>query len=147
MKRECRGALKAFKKMRLHLIGIYFILETDIVVLVAQLNKAVTDLPGSLLTCWIAWMRLFDFEVKFIPGKKNTAADRLLRRRQLPSDNIDEANEVNIDNWIATELNTVSVILVKKYLKAPKVFLSSAQRAKPLGREYSPASQYIARFL
>jgi hypothetical protein len=34
-KREYRGALKAFKKIRLYLISIYFILETNIVVLIA----------------------------------------------------------------------------------------------------------------
>jgi len=146
-KRECRGALKAFKKMRSHLIGVHFILETDAAVLVAQLNKAATDLPGSLLTRWIAWMRLFDFEVKFIPGKKNTAADGLSRRRRTPSDDVDEAHEVDIDDWIATELNTVSVMRVKKPSRTTKTFLSPAQEEMPLGKEYSPASQRIARFL
>jgi hypothetical protein len=31
-------------------MSIYFILETNTIVLIAELNKAVTDLPSSLLT-------------------------------------------------------------------------------------------------
>jgi ribonuclease HI len=66
MKREYRGALKALKKMRSYLISVHFILKTDATILVAQFNKAVTDLPSALLIHWITWIRLFDFEVKFI---------------------------------------------------------------------------------
>ena len=48
-KRECRGILKALQKLRHHLYGVHFILETDANTLVAQLNKAVTDLLKALL--------------------------------------------------------------------------------------------------
>jgi ribonuclease HI len=53
-KRECRGVLKALKKCRGWLYGVKFLLETDANVLVAQLNRAASDLPGSLLMRWIA---------------------------------------------------------------------------------------------
>lgn len=53
-KRECRGVLKAFKKVRYWLYGVRFILETDARVLIAQLNQSGTDLPGALVTRWIA---------------------------------------------------------------------------------------------
>ncbi|EKD17314.1 gag-pol polyprotein [Drepanopeziza brunnea f. sp. 'multigermtubi' MB_m1] len=86
-KRECRGALKAMKKMRSELYGVHFILETDAKVLVDQLNGSASDLPGALVTNWIAWMRLMDFEVKHILGTKNAAADGLSRRgKEHPSD-------------------------------------------------------------
>ena len=62
-KRECRGVLKALKKVRYWLYGVRFILETDANALVAQLNRSGTDLPGALVTRWIAWIQLFDFEV------------------------------------------------------------------------------------
>ena len=59
---------------------MHFILETDANVLVSQLNGAGTDVPEALVVRWIAWIQLFDFEVKHVPGKKHTAADRLSRR-------------------------------------------------------------------
>ena len=44
-----------------------------------QLNKIATDLPWTLVTLWIAWIRLFDFNVCHMPGTKHTAADGLSR--------------------------------------------------------------------
>lgn len=108
-KRECRGVLKAIKKMRFHLYGIHFILETDAQVLVDQLNRSASDIPGALVLRWIAWMRLFDFEVRHVPGKKHTAADGLSRRPRTESDDIDDTREVNIDEWIDGQLNLVTV--------------------------------------
>ena len=49
-KRECRGILKALKKVRYWLYGVRFVLETDANDLVAQLNRLGTDLPGALIT-------------------------------------------------------------------------------------------------
>ena len=65
-------------------------LEMDVNVLVAQLNQSATDLPGSLVMRWIAYIRLFDFEVRHVPGKKHTAADGLSRRPCMESDDVDE---------------------------------------------------------
>ena len=79
-KRECHAVLKALQKVRYWLYGVHFVLEMDANVLVAQLNRSATDLPGSLVTRWIAYIRLFDFEVRHVPGHKHTAADGLLRR-------------------------------------------------------------------
>jgi len=53
------------------------VLETDASVLVAQLNRLATDLPGALVTRWIAYIWLFDFEVRHVPGTKHTVADGL----------------------------------------------------------------------
>ena len=86
-----------------------FILETDVSVLVAQLNRSATDLPGALVTRWIAYIRLFDFEVRYVPGNKHTATDRLSRRPRTKSDDIDEEHEVDIDDFIDAELNAFSV--------------------------------------
>jgi hypothetical protein len=82
-KRECQGVLKALKKCRGWLYGVKFLLETNANVLVAQLNRATLDLPGSLLMRWIAWIRLFDFDVKHMSGKKYIAADGLSRRPRM----------------------------------------------------------------
>jgi hypothetical protein len=108
-KRECRGVLKAFRRLRYWLYGVHFILETDAKVLVAQLNRAAIDLPGALVTRWIAWIRLFDFEVKHVKGSTHTAADGLSRRPRTESDDLDDLYEEDIDDWIATELNYLRI--------------------------------------
>ena len=53
-KRECRGVLKALKKFRFWLYGVHFVIEVDANTLVAQLNQSATDLPGALVTRWLA---------------------------------------------------------------------------------------------
>ncbi len=53
-KRECRGVLKALKKVRYWLYWVRFILEINASVLVAKLNRSGTDLAGALVTRWIA---------------------------------------------------------------------------------------------
>ena len=79
-KRECRGVLKMLKKVRHYLYGVRFVIETDAKTLVAQLNRSASDVPGALVTRWLAWIHLFDFEVRHVSGKKYTAADDLSRR-------------------------------------------------------------------
>jgi hypothetical protein len=101
--------LKALQKVRYWLYRVHFVLETDVNVLVAQLNRSATDLPGALVTRWIVYIRLFDFEVCHVPGNKHTAADGLSQRPCTESDDIDEANEVNIDDFIDAEINAFSV--------------------------------------
>ena len=108
-KRECRGLLKCLQKVRFWLYGVHFILELDANTLVAQLNKAATDLPGALVTRWLAWIQLFDFEVKHVKGTKHTAADGLSRR---PFQEGDTEEEEDIDDWIAMELNAVGIVPV-----------------------------------
>ena len=53
-KQKCREVLKALKKVKYWLYGVRFVLETDARVLVAQLNQSGTDVPGALVTRWIA---------------------------------------------------------------------------------------------
>jgi hypothetical protein len=107
-KRECRGVLKILKKLQVWLIGCHFVLETDANVLVAQLNRAATDHPGALITRWLAWIRLFDFEVRHVPGKQHTAADALSRRPRHPDDT-GSSEEEDIDDWILSELGAYEI--------------------------------------
>lgn len=112
-KRECRGVLKALKKVRYWLFGVHFILEIDAKTLVAQLNRAATDVPGALIVRWLAWIRLFDFEVRHVKGSKHTAADGLSRRPRTTRDDEEEARGEDIDDFIAGELDSVEVSGVK----------------------------------
>ena len=106
-KRECRALLKVMKKFRSWLYGVHFLLETDANTLVAQLNRSATDLPGALVTQWLAWIRLFDFEVKHIPGTKNAVADALSRRPATDDDIREREQEQDIDEWVSMQLSTV----------------------------------------
>jgi hypothetical protein len=48
--------------------------------------------------------------VRHVPGDKHTAADGLSRRPRTESDDIDEANEVDIDDFIDAEINAFQVV-------------------------------------
>ena len=96
-KRECRALLKALKKFKSWLYGVTFMVEIDVMTLAAQLNRSATDLPGALVTQWLAWIRLFDFEVRHIPGAKNVVADALSRRPATESDLEEAVREEDID--------------------------------------------------
>ena len=77
VKLECRGLLKALKKLRYWLFGRFFLVETDAQTLVWLLNQPPNDLPNTMLTRWLAYIRLFDFDVKHVKGLQNSGPDAL----------------------------------------------------------------------
>lgn len=105
-KLECRVVLKALKKFRTYLYGVHFILEVDANTLVAQLNRTATDLPGSVVARWIAWIQLFDFTVKHISGKKNLVADGLSRKPATKLD-IEEAANDDIEGFLDEQFGSI----------------------------------------
>jgi hypothetical protein len=80
MKLECRGLLKGLKKLRFWLFGRFFHVETDEQTPVWLLNQPPNDLPNALLTRWLLYIGLFDFEVKRVRGEKNGEPDRMRYR-------------------------------------------------------------------
>ena len=96
-KLECCTVLKVLKKFYSYLYEVWFMLEIDTATLVAQLNWPVMDLSGSVVVRWIAWICLFNFDVRHVLGMKNTVADRLSRQlvtekdmKKVENNNIDE---------------------------------------------------------
>ena len=85
-KLECWVVLKIFKKFWWYLYDAWFILEVNAATLVAQLNHLVSDLPNSVIICWILWIYLFDFDVKHVLGMKNTVADGLSQQPLMKED-------------------------------------------------------------
>jgi hypothetical protein len=79
-KRECCRLMKALKKFSNYVYGVRLLVETDANTLVHQLNLPANDLPGALVTRWIPWIRLFDFDVKHVPWRLNGGPDGLSRR-------------------------------------------------------------------
>ena len=139
-KRECRGLLKALKKLRHWLYGVHFVLELDANTLVAQLNQAATDVPGALVTRWLAWIRLFDFDVKHVAGRKHSAADGLSRRPRMSLD--PEKDEVDVDDFIDAELNTLRIVHCNPAKEDKLVTLDDV-----LEEGYSEDSKQIAYYL
>jgi hypothetical protein len=106
-KRECRALMKALKKVRHYLYGVFFTIEVDARTLVAQLNKSAVDVPGALLNRWLAWIRLFDFDVRHVAGRKHLAADGLSRRPWVPED--DKESEEDVEEFLDNQLDRVGL--------------------------------------
>jgi len=106
LKLECRGLLKALKKLRFWLFGRYFSIQTDSQTLVWLLNQPPNDLPNAMMTRWLSYIRLFDFDAKHVPGNKNGGADALFRRGQSLQDEDEEENEA--DDYFDTKLYAIT---------------------------------------
>ncbi len=104
-KLECRELLRALKKLRFYLYGIRFLVEIDAKTLIHQLNQPASELPGSVVNRWLAWIRLFDFELKHIAGAKHGGPDALLRKRY----DSDNNNEEDIEEIMDAELEQTYV--------------------------------------
>ncbi|KAF0330592.1 pol protein [Colletotrichum asianum] len=99
-KLELRSVLLALKRLRNYLYGVRFTLETDAKVLVDQISGAASDLPGAVLTRWITWIKMFDFDIRHVPGTKNGAADGLSRKPAGESDIQEAEQDEDLDEMI-----------------------------------------------
>lgn len=80
LKREALALCKALKKFKYYVHGRHFQVETDAATLIWLINQVPTDLPNAVMTRWLTWIRLFDFEAVHIKGKTNIIADGLSRK-------------------------------------------------------------------
>jgi len=130
VKLECRGLLKALKKLRFWLYGRHFYVETDAQTLVWLLNQPSNDLPNALMTRWLVYIRLFDFTVKHVPGKKNGGADALSRRGYADGD---EEEDQAVDDYFDAKLYSIEV--------------STATIQNPTARVYLQEGEYDGEYL
>ena len=108
-KREYRELLKALKKIRFWLYKMRFTIEIDVNILIVQLNHSAADLSEILMTRWLTWIRLFDFDVRHVFDKRYTATDEFSRRSRELSNDIDEVHEKNIDDFIDDQFNYMRI--------------------------------------
>ena len=137
-KRECRGLLKTLKKVRFWLYEVRFIIEIDVNTLIVQFNRSVIDFPEALMTRWLAWIRLFNFNVRHVFDKRHTATDEFFRRSCKFSNDIDEVHEKNINDFIDDQLNCVRVCSMR---------VNENDDEQSLKNEYSEKFQRIVHYL
>ena len=83
-----------------------------------------------MITRWLTYIRLFDFDVKHIPGSRNGAADSLSRRGKGPEDESDD----DPDDYFESRLYSVSLASSRSFAR---VYLSEGEytgRDLTLGR-------------
>ena len=105
LKLECRALLIGLKKLRFWLYGRYFTVLTDSQTLIWLLNQPPNDLPNAMMTRWLAYIRLFDFDTKHIPGAKNGAADALSRRGEAEGEDL---REEGVDEFFEAKMYSVN---------------------------------------
>jgi hypothetical protein len=112
IKKKCREILKILKKIRFYFYDVKFILEINARVLVDQLNRFDTNFSDALVTDWLVWIRLFDFEVRHVLDIKHIAADDLFKKSSSFNDLKKVAEKKNIDDWMNIQLDCVRVFSV-----------------------------------
>ena len=138
IKRECRELLKTLKKVRFWLYKVRFTIEIDVNILIAQLNRSAADFSEVLVTRWLIWIRLFNFDVRHVSDKRHIAADEFFRRSRELSNDIDEVHEKNIDDFIDDQLNCVRICSMR---------VNENDDEQSLKNEYSEKFQRIVHYL
>jgi hypothetical protein len=81
--------------------------ETDAQTLVWLLNQPPNDLQNAMMTRWLAYIRLFDFEVKHVRGERNWGPN-VLSRQGKGSDDSDSDSESKTDAYFKSKLCNVT---------------------------------------
>ncbi len=78
------------------------------------MNGAAYDYPSAMLIRWLTWIRLFDFEVRYVKGVTYIVVDFFFKRfRHLEDIELDIAKKNNNKDWIFTELEAYEFYLVE----------------------------------
>ena len=100
-KLELCGVYKAFRKVRQHIFGTHFTLEVDAKSIQQMLNAP--ELPNAPMTRWIAFIKLFDFDLRHVSAAKHKLPDALSRKDPTPEDDepfdADEEADKDLDVW------------------------------------------------
>ena len=125
-KQEHCVMLKALKKFHVYVYKMHFLLEVDAAILVHQLNCAATDLSGSLVIWWIAWIQLFDFTAWHVSDHKNAAVDGLSQWSST-ADDIHETEEDNTEKFLDYQFSPMFqyLINVNKHGEKEVLFLDT----------------------
>ena len=95
-KLELCGVTKVLKKLQTQLWGQHFELLVDAKSLIEMINSP--SLPNAPMTRWVAFIQLFSFTMKHVPGKTFTMPDGLSRRPPDPGEIGEDFDEE--EKWI-----------------------------------------------
>ena len=112
VKLKCRDLFKSLKKFHFWLYERYFIVETDAQMLIWLLNQSSNDLSNAIMTRWLFYIQLFNFDIKHIKNKKNDIIDDLSQWELMKDDN-DKKDDLDI--FFNIKMNMISVELIKYY--------------------------------
>ncbi|KAI7933023.1 hypothetical protein MJO28_017861, partial [Puccinia striiformis f. sp. tritici] len=112
-KLELCGVAKILRKLQAQLWGQHFELLIDAKSLIEMINSP--SLPNAPMTRWVAFIQLFSFDLRHVPGKTFTMPDGLSRRQ--PTDSESEGSDFDEDaSWIkphpgfgVKEVNTLNL--------------------------------------
>ena len=138
-KLECKALVWALKAFQTYLYGHRFTVETDAKVLIAQLNRSSSDLPGSVMNRWLATILQWDFDIVHVPGKKNVIPDALSRYPQLEGWTPPPKDEEDLEPFIDKILD--------KHQEGSFVMNTEEGEPRHLVEEYDDASEEMAVFL
>ena len=122
------------KKLRFWLFRRYFSVQIDSQIFVWLLNQSSNDLSNAMIIRWLIYIRLFDFDIKYISSNKNNAADSLSRRGQDPED---ESND-NPNDYFESQLYSVSARSLAQARPLTRVYLCE---------EYTDDDLVLGRYL
>jgi len=94
--------------------------DTDVQTLIWLLNQPPNDLPNVMMTRWLAYIRLFDFTVKHVPGKRNGVGDALY------TDGDDEEDQEAADYFYA-KLYSIEVSTTMIQYHTARVYLEEGE--------------------
>ena len=85
------------------------------------------DLPGAIVTRWITWIRLCDFDVRHVPGRQHSGPDGLSRRPNDDDDDNDDDYE-SVEECIDSDLGVNLVAIARA--STPERFTKEGQNKK-----------------
>jgi hypothetical protein len=79
-KLELYGLMRALRAVRMFIVGLQKIrVEVDAAYIKGMLNNP-DEVPNATLNRWLAYIQLFDFELKHVPANRHKAPDGLSRK-------------------------------------------------------------------
>ncbi|OXT13164.1 hypothetical protein B9K06_26185, partial [Bacillus sp. OG2] len=92
--REFLAVVEALRTWKYYLQGRHFIIVTDHQSLIYLKNQNLID--STRVARWLDFLANYDFEIKYVSGKINTAADALSRYPHEAAENINVIDTIDL---------------------------------------------------
>lgn len=112
---------------------MHFIIEIDAKTLLDQLNLPIVDLPGTIGTRWITWIKLLDVDVRHVSDQKHLGPEGL-SRHSLHHNDCANDNNAAINDQINYHL-VINITVLTRYV--PTQFFVAAY-------DFTTHSVYVA---